>query len=533
MDGFVREVSGNEKAGTGRGLPEYIEGYGPVRPFEGAFVHIGQEAALAQPRRRHPHQPRSSSSLRPGETKLLASIEAVLERADLKDGMTLSFHHHLRNGDHVLNLVMDEVAKRGVKNLTLAVSSIFPVHEPLVALMDAGVVTGLVTNYMSGPVAQAVSQGRLRKPAIMMTHGGRPRAIEGGQLPVDIAFIAAPCADAYGNLNGVYGKSACGALGYAVADAQYADLVVAVTDYLVPFPAAPAEITQTMVDFVVEVPSIGDPQGIVSGTTRITRDPVGLAIAHKAAQVIQASGLLKDGFSFQTGAGGTSLAVAAELKVMMREAGIKGSFAAGGITGYLVEMLEEGLFEKLLDVQCFDLRAVESYRENPRHLPMDASMYANPFSKGCAVNHLDVMILGATEIDVDFNVNVTTGSDGTIMGGSGGHSDTAAGAKLAMVVTNLVKARLPIVRPRVTTITTPGETVDVLVTEHGIAVNPRRADLAKALSSAGIEVVSIESLLSLAQSMTGVPESVTFSEDIVAVVEYRDGTVVDVVRKTK
>lgn len=533
MADFMHDVSGGPRRGLARLLPEYIEGYGRVRPFEGAFANIGQEVGASEPRRRHAHQPRSSVSLKPGETKRLDSIETALDRSGLRDGMTLSFHHHLRNGDHVLNLVMEAVAKRGVRDLTLAVSSIFPVHEPLVALMDTGVVTKLVTNYMSGPVAKAVSQGRLKKPAVMMTHGGRPRAIEGGQLPIDIAFIAAPCADAYGNLNGVHGKSACGALGYAVADAQYAGVVVAVTDHLVPYPASPVEITQTMVDYVVEVPSIGDPQGIVSGTTRITRDPVGLAIAHKAAGVIQASGLLKDGFSFQTGAGGTSLAVAAELKEMMLEAGIRGSFAAGGITGYLVEMLEMGLFEHLLDVQCFDLRAVQSYRDNPRHLPMDASMYANPFSKGCAVNQLDVMILGATEVDLDFNVNVTTGSDGTIMGGSGGHSDTAAGAKLAMVVTNLVKARLPIVRPRVTTLTTPGETVDVLVTDHGIAVNPRRADLSEALRLSGIEVVSIESLLALAESMTGVPEAITFDEEVVAVVEYRDGTVVDVVRKTK
>jgi len=525
MHGIEFEMTPASGETRRQALPKYIEGYGEVRAFNGAFANVGVGIS--------DHRPRRSKSVRPGQSKLLATIEEALDRAGLRDGMTLSFHHHLRNGDHVLNLVMDAVARRGVRDLTLAVSSIFPVHEPLVALMDAGVVTGLATNYMSGPVAKAVSQGRLKKPAVMMTHGGRPRAIESGDLPIDIAFIAAPCSDPYGNCNGVHGKSACGALGYAVADAQYADVVVAVTDHLVAYPASPAEITQTMVDYVVEVPSIGDPQGIVSGTTRITRDPVGLAIAHKAAQVIQASGLLEDGFSFQTGAGGTSLAVAAELKGMMKDAGIVGSFAAGGITGYLVDMLEEGLFSNLLDVQCFDLRAVESYRDNPRHLPMDASMYANPFSKGAVVNQLDVMILGATEIDLDFNVNVTTGSDGTIMGGSGGHSDTAAGAKLAMVVTQLVKARLPIVRRHVTTITTPGETVDVLVTDHGIAVNPARQDLIAALEASGLEVVSIEALLALAESMTGVPDEITFSDDIVAVVEYRDGTVVDVVRRTK
>jgi len=506
---------------VGRELPEQIPGYGAVVPFQGAFANVGIARRKSVALR----------AVRPGENKQLADIGAALDAAGLKDGMTLSFHHHLRNGDGVLNAVMAAVAARGVRDLTLAVSSIFPVHAPLVPLMEAGVVTGLYTNYMSGPVARAVSAGLLQKPAVMMTHGGRPRAIESGDLPIDIAFIAAPTADPYGNCNGVFGPSACGALGYAVADARYAACTVVITDNLVPFPASPAEITQVDVDYVVAVPSIGDPAGIVSGTTRITRDPVGLKIARDAARVIEASGLLKDGLSFQTGAGGTSLAVATELKERMRAAGITGSFAAGGVTGYIVDMLEEGLFEAILDVQCFDLRAVQSYRDNPRHLPMDASMYANPHNKGAVVNRLDVMILGATEIDLDFNVNVTTGSDGVIIGGSGGHSDTAAGSKLTIIVTNLVKARLPILKRQVTTVTTPGETVDVLVTERGIAVNPRRTDLLEALKAAGLPVLTLPELLALAEGMTGLPAPVPTGDKIVAVVEYRDGTVIDVVRQ--
>jgi citrate lyase subunit alpha / citrate CoA-transferase len=508
---------------VGRELPDYIEGYGTVEPFQGAFANCsaGCRKSLAV------------KPVKPGEQKLVSSLAQVIDALDLKDGMTLSFHHHLRNGDGVLNAVMDVVANKGVRDLTLAISSVFPVHAPLVSMIKAGVVTGLVTNYMSGPVARAISEGYLKKPAVMMTHGGRPRAIEAGELKIDVAFVAAPCADSYGNSNGVYGKSACGALGYAVSDSRYAEKTVVVTDCLVEYPAYPAEINQADVDYVVVVPSIGDPEGIVSGTTRITRDPVGLKIAKTAADVIQASGLLKEGMSFQTGAGGTSLAVASELKAMMKEKGITGSFAAGGITGYIVDMLEEGLFKALLDVQCFDLRAVQSYRDNARHLAMDASMYANPHNKGAVVNNLDVMILGAAEIDVDFNVNVTTGSDGMIIGGSGGHSDTAAGSKLTIVVTNLIKARLPIIKQRVLTVTTPGETVDVLVTERGVAVNPRRQDLMLALSAANIPLKTSEELLQIAQKMAGTPETLTFSEDVVAIVQYRDGTVIDVVKKVQ
>ena len=62
----------------------------------------------------------------------------------------------------------------------------------------------------------------------------------------------------------------------------------------------------------------------------------------------------------------------------MSARGVVGSFASGGITGTLVDMFEAGLFRTLFDVQCFDLKAVESYRRNEAHQSMSASMYANP-----------------------------------------------------------------------------------------------------------------------------------------------------------
>ncbi|MBE6069424.1 MAG: citrate lyase subunit alpha [Clostridium lundense] len=505
----------------GRELPDYIEGYGEIKPFEGAFENCGVIEKRSM----------KVKSVTPGENKVLASIEEALDKVEIKDGMTISFHHHLRNGDFVLNMVMHAIAKRGIKDITIAASSIFPIHEPLVEYMKSGVVTGIYANYMSGPVAQAISKGYLKKPAVMMTHGGRPRAMECGDLHVDVAFIAAPTADTYGNLNGVQGPSACGTLGYAVTDAEYADKVVAITDNLVPYPACPIDITQIYVDYIVKIDSIGNPAGIVSGTTKVTKDPVGLKIAKMATEVIEASGLIKDGLSFQTGAGGTSLAVAAELKEIMKAKGVVGSFAAGGITGYIVEMFEEGLFKNLFDVQCFDLKAIESYTKNPEHMAMSASMYGNPHNKGAVANNLDVMILGATEIDTNFNVNVTTGSDGVIMGGSGGHSDTAAGSKLAIIVTNLVKARLPIIKDKVTTVTTPGESIDVLVTERGIAVNPRRQDLIEKLKETNLPVMTIEELKEVAEKMTGKPEAIKTTDEIVAIVEYRNGTVIDVVKK--
>jgi citrate lyase subunit alpha/citrate CoA-transferase len=158
-------------------------------------------------------------------------------------------------------------------------------------------------------------------------------------------------------------------------------------------------------------------------------------------------------------------------------------------------------------------------------------MYGDPHSRGCMVDNLDVVILGATEIDLDFNVNVVTGSTGTIMGASGGHSDTAAGAKLTIVVSNLMKKTRCLVKRAVTTVTTPGETIDALVTEYGIAVNPRRTDLLERLSGSGLPLVSMESLLEKGYELGAQDDHPNLSGRIVAVVEYRDGTVIDTVRQ--
>lgn len=506
-----------------REIPETIAGYGKVKPYAGAFATAPGMGRQAPP----------VKHIIPGESKLLPSLEEVFQKIPVTDGMTLSFHHHFRNGDGVVNQVLAVAAKLGIKNLKVALSSIFPVHKPLIEHIKNGVVTALDTNYMSGPVAEAVSAGILEQPVVLRTHGGRARAIECGQLKIDVAFIAAPAADEYGNVNGVQGPAACGSLGYSLPDAEYADCVVAVTDYLVEYPLSPVSIPQTRVDYVVTVEQVGDPKGIVSGTTRITKDPVGLKIAATAARVIQAAGMIKDGFSFQTGAGGASLATAHFVRKMMEEANVTGSFALGGITGYMVEMLEQGLFKKLIDVQGFDLEAIRSIAANPNHLEVGAGFYASPYNKGCAVNKLDVVILGATEIDTDFNVNVVTASDGVIMGGSGGHSDAAAGAKITIVVANLIRGRLPIIMDRVLTATTPGETIDVLVTERGVAVNPRRPELKAQLLAAGLPVKEIVELKQLAEKISGVPAPVVTGEKVVAVIEYRDGTIIDVVRQTR
>ncbi len=469
-------------------------------------------------------------------SKLVSSIREAVEKCGLKDGMTISFHHHMRNGDFVLNMVLDTLAQMGFQNLTVNASSIFDVHEPILGHIKNGVVTGIECNYMGGKVGSAISRGVMEKPVIFRSHGGRPSDMEKGTSVIDVAFIAAPTADCMGNCTGKIGKSACGSIGYAFADAMNAKKVVVVTDNLVQYPLAGFSIPEVYVDCVVEVEQIGDPTGIVSGTTKITRDPVGLKMASYAAKVIEASGLLKDGFSFQTGAGGATLAAAKYVKEMMLEKNIKGSFGMGGITSYMVEMLEAGLFQTLIDVQCFDLKAVESIRSNPAHQEVSATQYAGVSGRSAAVDSLDVVLLGATQVDVDFNVNVHTDSNGFIMGGSGGHSDTAAGAKLAIIIAPLTRARLPLVVDRCLCVSTPGRTIDVVVTQRGIAVNTKNGknqELKEALVRAKLPVYEIEDLKRMAEEIAGVPKAIELSDRVVAHVLYRDGTLQDTIKAVR
>lgn len=478
---------------------------------------------------------RASRTLRrvnPGFNKVLASLKDAIIASGLKDGMCISTHHHLRNGDMLLNMVVRVIDSLNIRDITIASTSIHPVHAELIPYIKSGTIRGFECG-VNGLIGEMASKGEIRCPIIVRTHGGRARAMSTGEVKVDVAFIAAPQCDRYGNMNGYYGPSACGSLGYAHLDAEYAHCVVAVTDNLHDYPVSPISIDQTQVDYVVQVEKLGDPSKIVSTTTRITKDPVGLMIAKYASEVIETAGLIKDGFSFQTGAGGTSLAVADNVRKKMLAAGVKGSFGSGGITSYFVDMLEQGLFDTLFDVQCFDLEAVKSIGRNMKHLEISADMYANPFNSGAVVNQLDTVILGATEVDVDFNVNVNTESNGYLLHNTGGHSDTAAGAKLSIITVPSIRGRLPIVRDAVTTITTPGETVDVIVTERGIAVNDQHPELKKELIKRKLPVKDIRQLQQEIVAMTGIPKPLEFEDDIVAVIEYRDGTIIDSVRRVK
>ncbi len=510
---------------VGRNIPDELLVNGK-EVYQGKQYMDGKYIQKASPRTRRYEKPQ--------ESKIVESLAQALRDCGARDGMTFSFHHHLRNGDFVCNMVMAAaIEELGLKDLTIAATSLGEAHDPIAEYIEEGKVIAIQTSGIRGRIGDVVSHGKLKEKAIIRSHGGRPRAIEAGEVHIDIAFVAAPTSDCVGNCRGIGGKSDCGSLGYAMTDAKYADHVVVVTDCLVDFPNYPASVEAIDVDAVVVVDSIGNPKKIASAAARISQNPRDLMMAEDVARVIASTPWFKDGFSFQTGVGGPSLAANLFLEKYMDQQGIKMGWAIGGICGPMVELLKKGKVGKVIDVQDFDLDAVKSINQTPGHYEMSASQYANPANKGAFVNKLDFVVLAALEIDTGFNVNVLTGSDGVLRGAPGGHPDTAAGSKVCIIVTPLTRGRMATVCENVVTVTTPGDCVDVLVTDYGIAVNPLRQDLIQCLDNAGIKHVTIESLKEKAYSLVGRPDDLQWEDQVVAILEARDGTILDVVRKIK
>jgi len=198
----------------------------------------------------------------------------------------------------------------------------------------------------------------------------------------------------------------------------------------------------------------------------------------------------------------------------------------------MIDIYESGRAKLIYYAQCFDTYSVEYISKNPSMPIMDIGQYADPTAKSRSVDSLDTVVLGATEVDTKFNVNVNTHSDGRLLHGIGGHQDTAAGAYLTIITVPLYRKTNPIVREKVTTITTPGNVVDAIVTYEGIAINPRRKDIIKKLEGK-IEILPIEKLKEMAYSQTGEPAPLDTEEEIVAEIRWLDGSTIDRVYKIK
>jgi citrate lyase subunit alpha/citrate CoA-transferase len=298
----------------------------------------------------------------------------------------------------------------------------------------------------------------------------------------------------------------------------------------VPFPCIPWQIHGNYVDFVVVMDKIGIPEKIVSGTTEVTKSPDRLLLAEWSAQFCDEAGIIRDGFSFQAGAGGTALSIGIYIADILRSRGWKARFVRGGSNKYLVSMLEEGLTDYILDGQTFDLDGVRSMRDNPDHINTSPFTSYNYHGKGNFASMVDVTILGATEVDVNFNANVVTHSDGYLLHGIGGWQNCLF-ARCVILPVPLFRDRIPVIRDEVTTLCGPGELIDVIVTERGIAVNPLRTDLIEKMKNSALPIKTIHELKAEADNICGIPEKPRFTDEIVAVVKWVDGTVLDSIKK--
>ncbi len=513
---------------AGREIPATVNGK-PVRPYQGPYAEPpAYEPVVSK---------RTPSHVLPGQSKLKGSLKEAILACGLADGMTISVHHSFREGDMIIGAVLKVISELGIKGLRFAPSAVVNIKNPsIVDFVKDGTINRIEASGIRGQLGDAVIGGLMDNPVILRTHGSRPRAIECGELSIDVAFIGASAADEYGNATGQTGPNACGALGYSFIDAKSAAKVVIVTDNLVPYPCVPASICQQDVDYVAAIDQIGNSELIGRGAARVTRNPRDLIIAERAAQLVVHSGMFEDGYSFQTGAGAISIACTNYLADYTEERGIKASFALGGSTAAIVEMFKRGLIRTIQTSQCFDAVAARSMTMDPNIVELDNSTYANPHNKGCMANKLDFGILGALEVDTDFNVNILTGSSGEMMGGVGGGPDVAAGAAVSIVTLPVVRGRTPSIVKRVFTLCTPGEVIAAVVTEAGIALNPRHKNyemLKTNLEKTSLKLVSIEELRRIAESITGAPKPIECTDKVVCLVQYRDGSIIDVIRQVK
>jgi citrate lyase subunit alpha/citrate CoA-transferase len=511
------------KNAAGRMVPDTINGIKQV-PYKGVGMHrpIGNKYGPPIP---------TCIDYPADGNKVVGSLKEALELCGLKSGLTISTHHHLRDGDLVSNLIFDIAHNKNIKDLVWLPSASFPCNAPLVEYLEDGTINR-IEGSMNGPLGRAVSLGKMKGTAVLRSHGGRVQAIQDGEVKIDIAVIAAPTADMFGNATATEGPSACGVLGYAKPDYLYADKVILVTDNLIEFPCMPMLIEGNYVDYVVVIDKIGIPEKIVSGTTQITKSPDRLLIAEMTAKFCEYTGLLHDGCYMQAGAGGTSLAIGVFMHEIMKRKGECAHLGFGGTTKYMVQMLEEGTMKHIMDAQAFDLQAVASISKNSGHHHYPVFNAYNFHSKGNLTSMMDIMILGATEVDVNFNGNVVTHSDGYLLHGIGGWQNCLH-AKTVILPVPLFRDRIPVIVDNVTTLTGPGELIDVIITERGIAINPLRKDLLDAVKGSGLPIKTIEQLKAEAEAICGVPEKINYLDRVVAAIKWVDGTVIDSVRQLK
>ncbi len=491
---------------------------------------------------------RGAAPMPTGKSKI-TSLEDVINI--IEDGDVISYPHYYRFGDKGLEMVIKTLQKKRKKGIILYANAIFDHTDPwLFEAFQDGTLAGLYGNVYRKFGAHVMAGELLPWVTVGFSHGNRVRKLQSGEVRIKAAFAPVPLADQFGNATGLLGSDdqLCGPLGLAAADWEFADYTCLLAGEVRATLIVPFSLSMEQTDFVVPVDCPGLSSGIGSGTLdldKVRSHPLNARIAENVLNVMKTAGIIKDQFSFQVGAG-AGLIVLDSIRTMLKDAGIQAGFSIGGVTSMHVDMLEEGSIRHLLHGQLFEpsRKVIHTLLENPSHQEITAGYYASVANKECAVNLLDLAVLSALEVDLDFNVN-TVCANGRIIGGIGGGQDVAAGAALTIIFLPLATGKkglgFPKIQDKVYTRTTPGDVIDVVVTEEFTAVNPKssspyRDTILENGEKFGLKLLAIEELrqkaVDAAQEMGMIPPRPETSDEILHAVEWRDGTLLDVIHKT-
>jgi len=484
----------------------------------------------------------------PHRKNKVVSLDTVMEL--IHDGDTISYPHYYRTGDKGLELIVSKLRDKGKKDIKIYGNAFFDHVDPWLpeAIAD-GTIGGLDGNPYRKLGARITSGDLLPWVSVGFSHGNRVRKLQTGEVNVRVAFGPVPIADYHGNANGLLGNTdhLCGPVGLFSADAEYAEYVCLLAGTISEHLVMPTPLSMEQVDFVVKVDTPGLSSGIGSGTLDVEKarsNPFNAQVADNVTRVIKAAGVVKDNFSFQVGSG-AGLLILENIRAMLKDTRIRANFSIGGVTSLHVDMLDEGTLYQLMHGQLFEPspKVFESLLMDYHHHEITTAYYASVANKESAVNMLDLAVLSTLEVDLGFNLN-TVCAGGRIIGGIGGGQDVAAGADLTIIFMPLATGKngkgFPKVVDKVYTRTTPGEVIDVVATEEYVAVNPASKSSYKDAilergKDFGLQIVSIEQLYERsadkAREFGSFPQPAETTDEVVHLVEWRDGSLLDVIRK--
>ena len=109
--------------------------------------------------------------------KVVNSLREAIRLCGLEDGMTISFHHCLRGGDAVSVQIAEAIRSLGIRDLTVAPSSLTGGNDGLEDYIRDGTFTRFQTSGFSPALGRLLQSGGIRQVCELRTHGGRPAAL--------------------------------------------------------------------------------------------------------------------------------------------------------------------------------------------------------------------------------------------------------------------------------------------------------------------------------------------------------------------